>query len=167
MINKYTYFDNLQYENISRRKEGSLLHLFLFRRTIYALMYTNQGETVYSNNVKLILAINLIFLRDGWRKRVNQQRWYVEREDTIENSIRSNIRIDEIYESGNPWNRRIRPRQRKRPCFTSFSVSSRGNEESSGCFCQEQISREDATPIQSERLLITCAIKLQNPRRTR
>ena len=65
MINKYTYFDNLQYENISRRKEGSLLHLFLFRRTIYALMYTNQGETVYSNNVKLILAINLIFLRDG------------------------------------------------------------------------------------------------------
>ena len=65
MINKYTYFDNLQYENISRRKEGSLLHLFLFRRTIYTLMYTNQGETVYSNNVKLILAINLIFLRDG------------------------------------------------------------------------------------------------------
>ena len=65
MINKYTYFDNLQYENISRRKEGSLLHLFLFRRKIYTLMYTNQGETVYSNNVKLILAINLIFLRDG------------------------------------------------------------------------------------------------------
>lgn len=51
MINKYTYFDNLQYENISRRKEGSLLHLFLFRRTIYALMYTNQGETVYSNKI--------------------------------------------------------------------------------------------------------------------
>lgn len=151
-------------------KEGSsLLHLFPFRRTIYALMYTNQGETVYSNDVR----IDTRHQSDlpSWRiKKASESTTMIRRTRMTRSKIVfvfvRIIRIDEIYESGNPWNRRNRSTAKTSMFYIFFRFVQR-KRRIIGCFCQKRISREDAMPIQSERLLITCAIKPQNPRRIR